>query len=79
MCEAGSESAAEPDHTLYRRSLELVRAEFENRTWEAFWRTAVDGRPAREVAEELDMSRLAVYQAESRVLRPLRQELAGLF
>lgn len=61
-----------------RRALDLVRAEFENRTWDAFWRTAIDGQPAGDVAAQLGMSLHAVYKAKSRVLRRLRQELAGL-
>ena len=60
---------------LSRRGLALVRAEFENRTWEAFRRTAVEGQAPAHVAEDLGMSVPAVYQAKSRVLRRLRQEL----
>ena len=66
------------DAWLSRRGLELVRAEFENRTWEAFWRTAVEGHAPAHVAEDLGMSVQAVYKAKSRVLRRLRQELGGL-
>jgi RNA polymerase sigma-70 factor (ECF subfamily) len=58
--------------------LELVRAEFENRTWEAFRRVAIEGQPSAQVATDLEMSLDAVYQAKSRVLRRLRQELDGL-
>jgi RNA polymerase sigma-70 factor (ECF subfamily) len=58
--------------------LELVRAEFENRTWEAFRRVAVEGQSSARVATDLGMSIEAVYQAKSRVLRRLRQELDGL-
>jgi len=58
--------------------LELLRAEFENRTWEAFRRVAVEGQPSARVAMDLGMSVEAVYQAKSRVLRRLRQELDGL-
>ncbi len=68
------ESVAE----LYRRALNLVRDEFEPRTWNAFWRTAVDGQPAPKVAEELGISPNAVRQAKSRVLRRLKQELGEL-
>ena len=32
---------------LRLRAVELVRGEFEERTWQAFWRVAVDGRPQR--------------------------------
>jgi RNA polymerase sigma-70 factor (ECF subfamily) len=63
---------------LSRRGLDLVRAEFENRTWEAFWRTAVEGHAPAHVAEDLGMSVQAVYKAKSRVLRRLRQELDEL-
>jgi RNA polymerase sigma-70 factor, ECF subfamily len=63
---------------LSRRALTLIRAEFENHTWEAFWRTAVDAQAPADVAEDLRMTVAAVYQAKSRVLRRLRQELDGL-
>lgn len=58
--------------------LELVRAEFEPQTWEAFQRVAVEGQTPARVAMELGMSVDAVYQAKSRVLRRLRRELDGL-
>ena len=64
--------------SVSHRALELMKVDFEERTWQAFWKTAVEHRPPSEVAEELDMSVAAVYQAKSRVLRRLRQELAGL-
>jgi RNA polymerase sigma-70 factor (ECF subfamily) len=62
----------------YQRGVRLIRGEFEERTWEAFWRMAVDGRTAVEVAAELGMTPGAVYVAKSRVLRRLREEFAGL-
>ncbi len=68
----------EAEKSISRRAVELVRAEFEPRTWEAWWKTAVEGRPAADVAAELGMSLAAVYKAKSRVLLRLRQELAGL-
>jgi RNA polymerase sigma-70 factor, ECF subfamily len=58
--------------------LELVRAEFEPRTWEVFHRVAIQRQPPARVANELGMSIQAVYQAKSRVLRRLRQDLDGL-
>ena len=63
---------------LLRRALDLVRAEFEPATWRAFLRTAVDGKSAPEAAAELGLSAAAVRQAESRVLRRVRQELGDL-
>jgi RNA polymerase sigma-70 factor (ECF subfamily) len=75
--EVREESGVE-DHRLLHCTLELLRAEFEDRTWRAFWGTAVDGRPAAEVGAELGLAANAVYQAKSRVLRRLRHEMAGL-
>jgi RNA polymerase sigma-70 factor, ECF subfamily len=63
---------------LYRRALELVQSEFENRTWEAFWRSAVDGQAAADVASDLGMTPAAVRKAKSRVLHRLRQEVGEL-
>jgi RNA polymerase sigma-70 factor (ECF subfamily) len=60
---------------LFHRALDLIRAEFAERTWQAFWCTAVEGRAARDVAAELSMSAGAVRVAKSRVLRRLREEL----
>jgi RNA polymerase sigma-70 factor (ECF subfamily) len=68
------EEAAELQR-LFHRGLELIRPEFEERTWKAFWRTAVDGRPPQDVASELSMSAGAIRVAKSRVLQRLREEL----
>ena len=61
---------------LVRRALSLIRAEFQPNTWQAFWRTTVDGQPAPEIAEELSMSPGAVRQAKHRVLMRLREFLS---
>lgn len=63
---------------LAHRLLSVVEGDFEPRTWQAFWRTAVDGLAARDAADELGVSLGAVYTAKSRVLARLREELAGL-
>lgn len=63
------------ERLLFRRCCELVRGEFHENTWQAFWRTAVEGRPANDVAEELAMSPVAVRVAKSRVLHRLREAL----
>lgn len=71
--------AGEARHHLLHRGLELIRVEFEEPTWQAFWRTTVDGVPAIEAAADLGLSPGAVRQAKYRVLRRLRQELADDF
>ncbi|MCA9144971.1 MAG: sigma-70 family RNA polymerase sigma factor [Planctomycetales bacterium] len=63
---------------LRRRAMELVRGDFEERTWQAFWRSAVEGDTPADVASDLGISVWAVYKARSRVLSRLRQELDGL-
>ena len=60
---------------LYRSALESVRAEFEDRTWHAFWRVTVEAIPPAAVAEELGVSPAAVRQSKSRVLRRLKEAL----
>jgi RNA polymerase sigma-70 factor (ECF subfamily) len=61
--------------TVLHAALQLVRQEFEDRTWTAFWRLTVDESSPDEVAAELAMTRAAVYKAKSRVLCRLRQVL----
>jgi len=65
----------ETDRLFARRVLDVVRAEFENTTWDAFWRIVVEGQSPAEVAEALGLSLAAVYKAKSRVLLRLRREV----
>ena len=60
---------------IYRRAVEQVRGEFEQRTWDIFWRTVVEGLSPAAVAEEMHTTPAAVRQAKSRVLRRLKQEM----
>jgi RNA polymerase sigma-70 factor (ECF subfamily) len=60
---------------LAQRALTLIRAEIADRTWEAFWRLTVEGEPGAAVAEDLEMSIQAVYQAKCRVLKQVRLQL----
>lgn len=63
---------------LTRSAVVLIRSEFEGNTWDAFWRTTVEREKPAEVAREMGMTVQAVYKAKSRVLRRVRQELAGI-
>jgi RNA polymerase sigma-70 factor (ECF subfamily) len=56
--------------------LRRVECEF-GVAWQAFRRHVLEGRPAAEVAAELGQSLNSVALAKSRVLKRLRQELAG--
>lgn len=70
--------AAIDQRAVLHRAVSLLRDRFEATTWQAFWRTVVDGCDPAEVADELGISRWAVYKARSRVLQRLRTELGGL-
>lgn len=63
---------------VMRRAVELIKEDVEPTTFRAFWATAVEGRPAADVAAELGVSAAVVYQSKSRVLRRLRAEFEGL-
>ena len=57
---------------LHQRALDLVRDEFEQRTWNIFQRAVMDNVSTKEVAEEFEITPNAVRQVRSRVLRRLR-------
>jgi RNA polymerase sigma factor (sigma-70 family) len=57
---------------LFRWAAERVKTEFRPATWQAFWRTCVDGHAIKYVAQELGLSVGAVYVARSRVMARLR-------
>ena len=63
---------------LTERALAQVQCEFEQKTWQAFWRCVVDGITTAQVAEELGVSAATVRQHKSRVLRRLRQQLGDV-
>ncbi len=75
------ESAAwdrEYQERLVTCAAEQVRPSFEAATWQAFWQTAVEGRPGKEVAARLGMTVGAVYIAKSRVLTRIKACVAQL-
>lgn len=64
----------------YRRRLfdwaaDEVRPNYSESTWQAFWRTSVEGKIAADVARELCISVAAVYMAKSRVLARIKEVL----
>jgi RNA polymerase sigma-70 factor, ECF subfamily len=64
--------------SLCQRALGLVRREFEDRTWRAFWRVSVEGHSTADVAAEMGITPSAIRQAKSRVLRRLKEEIGEL-
>lgn len=68
----------EEESLLFRRAMDLMRTEFEEKTWQAFWQVIVDGRRPADVGRDLGMTANAVYLARGRVMRRLREEFADL-
>jgi len=75
---ASSSYPPDASDNLFRRGLSLIQAQFEDRTWQAFWQVTVEGQTPADVAAELGMTPATVRKAKSRVLQRLRQELSGL-
>jgi RNA polymerase sigma-70 factor (ECF subfamily) len=77
------ETAEDPEDAgevsaVFHRALEMLRSEFEDRTWQAFWLVTVDGQKATEAAALLGMTASAVRMCKSRVLRRLREQLGDV-
>jgi RNA polymerase sigma factor (sigma-70 family) len=59
-------------------AMDRIKHEFQDKTWRAFWLTAVEGTGAAEVAKQLAMSPGAIYVAKSRVLVRLKEEVEAM-
>jgi RNA polymerase sigma-70 factor (ECF subfamily) len=63
---------------LFQFAAEIVQEQFEEATWQAFWKTSVEQQPLVDVCGELGMSRGAIYVARSRVMVKLRKHIEKL-
>ena len=81
-CKNQPDLAAGWEHDYQRRitamAMERVKSEFQTKTWDAFWRTAVQDESATDVGRVLSMSPGAVYVARSRVLARLKIEVKSM-
>lgn len=60
---------------LFAWAAEQARPSFQETTWQAFWQTAVEGKPGKDVAAALGLSVAAVYLAKNRVMVRLRKDI----
>jgi RNA polymerase sigma-70 factor, ECF subfamily len=78
LAESDPTADASEHRELFRRGLEMIRNEFEDRTWQAFWLTVVEERSSVDVCAALRMTPGAVRQARYKVVRRLRSELGDV-
>ncbi|MCA9269111.1 MAG: sigma-70 family RNA polymerase sigma factor [Planctomycetales bacterium] len=69
---AESPGEADDDRELLQSALQLIRPTFNEFTWQSFWRCAVQGQAAVDVAADLNATPQAVRQAKYRVMQKLR-------
>jgi RNA polymerase sigma-70 factor (ECF subfamily) len=72
------EAEASEVSQVYRRALEQVRDEFEERHWQAFWLTVIEGRTPATLTAELGMTVANIRQVKSRILRRIKLEVGDL-
>lgn len=70
-----SEWDADYERQLFHYSANLVRQDFTPTTWQAFWKTAVDGQSGKDVADELGLTPAAVYLAKGRVMKRIKDQV----
>ncbi len=76
--EDDEEEAQTEQAQVVQRALEMIKPQFTKRNWDAFWRVAVDGESAVDVAADVGMSAQAVRQANYRIRRRLRLVLQDI-
>jgi RNA polymerase sigma factor (sigma-70 family) len=80
----GTATNREPDSQLlqlelrrevFRWAARQIEREFQPDTWQAFWKTAVEGRTCEEAAAELSKGVGSIYAARSRVMKRLQEKV----
>lgn len=76
--EVTTEFEQEYQQEVFDWAARQVRGEFRESTWQAFWRTTVDGEPIPGAASALGLSVGAVYMARSRVMSRIKSRVREL-
>jgi RNA polymerase sigma-70 factor (ECF subfamily) len=63
---------AEWEEQVFAWACEQVRRDVRPESWQAFWRTVVEGQPGKQVAADLGLTLTAVYHARSRIRARLK-------
>ena len=76
--DASAQWDADYERQLFHYAASIVKQDFTEATWRAFWMTAVDGASGRDVAEQLGLTVAAVYLAKGRVMTRLKEQVKRL-
>jgi len=66
------------DRHVLQDALGRIEHEFSPHVWKAFLRFAIEGSPAKEVAQEIGISISAVFVAKHRIMKRLKEEIEGM-
>jgi RNA polymerase sigma factor (sigma-70 family) len=78
---AGGDEETWNQHHAWRLFLwaaEKARVDFREKTWQAFWRTAVEQQSVEQVARDLQLSPGAIHVARCRVVARVKELLRGV-
>lgn len=76
---SGDSAGGESDEvSIVRGALRVIEQDFSDRTWQAFWRSAILNQRTCDIATELEMTTSAVCMCRARVLKRLRETLGDL-
>ena len=70
-----AEQARRYEQELILWAAELVRVEFRETSWRAFWETQIEGRSVADVSEELRVSAGSIYMSRSRIFARIRSHI----
>lgn len=68
-------SSIDETTALVRRAMRQIESRVDRVTWQAFFRTTINGERSTDVATDLGLSPAAVRKAKSRTLQRLRKQL----
>lgn len=73
--DGSAEWDADYERQLFQYATGIVKQDFSEATWQAFWMTAVDGQSGQTVADALGLTIAAVYLAKGRVMSRLKEQV----
>ena len=76
--DSSEEWDADYKRQLFQYATGIIKQDFTEATWQAFWKTAVDGQSGQEVANQLSLTIAAVYLAKGRVMSRLKEQIRVL-